>query len=271
MKYKPVTREQAIARLRQALDQPDTLSHEQAQAQIADLVEAEQRGEDVDSQPQFAALLRHLATCDACLEIYLGVSQDMARLSGEADLPPMGEYAPGFFTPRTAQRAAPRPATPTLETISRYFLTAPAREANRTAARTLSRQVLRTIDAQHPMVPTFVLDTLLDRAAQGQIMVPGTRAAFGFGDFEMLIQVIAPLAVQLIARALWERSVESVAELAGQSQTPLPQATEQEVGNLLQKAGMKASPQQIATLTATLNRTLAEVLLSKQQGAAGGS
>ena len=53
----------AQARLAQALLAQDNLSHEEAEALMPALIDAEFAGEDVDQQPRFVPLLRHLDQC----------------------------------------------------------------------------------------------------------------------------------------------------------------------------------------------------------------
>jgi hypothetical protein len=66
------------ARLHAALGQPDTLSCAEAEAAIALLVEAEAMGQDVDDDPVFVPILRHLDRCADCLALYEAVSEDYA-------------------------------------------------------------------------------------------------------------------------------------------------------------------------------------------------
>ena len=72
-------------RLLKALEQQPDLTCEEAQAQLSELVEAELAGVNVDLLPRFAALLRHLDTCEAdCLGLYADLSEKMAELAGLA-------------------------------------------------------------------------------------------------------------------------------------------------------------------------------------------
>lgn len=97
---KSVTEQQGAERLLQALNEPDELSCAEARELIPALVEAEQAGEDVDANPQFAALLRHLDHCPECPELYAQLAEDLEALTGaDAVLPPVPLTAPDFFTP----------------------------------------------------------------------------------------------------------------------------------------------------------------------------
>lgn len=64
------------ARLLDAMRQPDTLSHAEAENLIALLVEAEAMGEDVDDDPTFASLFRHLDHCGDCLALYEQLAEE---------------------------------------------------------------------------------------------------------------------------------------------------------------------------------------------------
>lgn len=100
MADKPMTGQQAAARLLRALDVADNLSHEEAQAQISALVDAERAGQDVDADPAYAELLHHLDRCDGCMEIYAGLAEDIATLVGEEELlPSLSLTPPSFFAP----------------------------------------------------------------------------------------------------------------------------------------------------------------------------
>lgn len=90
--------EAAAARLAQALSAQDDLSHEQAERLIPGLVAAERAGEDVDGDPAFAALLRHLDRCADCLSRYEQLADDLAAVMGEGEpLPQVTPPSPGFF------------------------------------------------------------------------------------------------------------------------------------------------------------------------------
>ncbi len=101
MTRKPINEQEAIERLNRALETPaDDLTHEQAEALLPALIEAERAGEDVDSSPRFAALLSHLEQCDDCLDLYEQMAEDMEALVGEAEtLPTVALEPPTFFAP----------------------------------------------------------------------------------------------------------------------------------------------------------------------------
>lgn len=65
-------------RLSDALFQRDELSHADAEMLIAMLVEAESMGQDVDGDPTFTLLLRHLDHCADCLALYEETAEDNA-------------------------------------------------------------------------------------------------------------------------------------------------------------------------------------------------
>ncbi len=95
-----VSEQQVAARLIAAIDETDELNCEQAEAELAALVEAEQAGTDVDNNPEHAALLRHLDRCENCLELYAGLSKDLEAVAGETTaLPQTTLTAPSFFGP----------------------------------------------------------------------------------------------------------------------------------------------------------------------------
>jgi hypothetical protein len=100
------------ARLRQALAWSGEHDCAAAQRQIAMLLDAERAGQDVDAMPAFAALLRYLDHCAACLALYVALAEDLDALLALAGLPPqLPPPPPVFFTPvRQRQGMAPPPA-----------------------------------------------------------------------------------------------------------------------------------------------------------------
>ena len=90
----------ATARLAQALSRQDNLSHEEAEALIPALIDAEFAGEAVDQQPNFAPLLRHLDQCEQCLKLYEQLADDLSAIIGEAETLPAARAArPIHFSP----------------------------------------------------------------------------------------------------------------------------------------------------------------------------
>lgn len=87
----------AAARLARALSAQDDLSHEQAEALIPSLIDAELAGEAVDASPAFAALLRHLDQCERCLTLYEQIAEDADAVLGEAGTLPSHASAPPVF------------------------------------------------------------------------------------------------------------------------------------------------------------------------------
>lgn len=100
MTIKTATAAQAAARLLQAIDAPDDLSCDEAQALLPAFVEDERAGVDVDAAPEYAALLQHLDRCAECMELYSTLAEDLEALASEEEpqpLPPL--TPPSFFSP----------------------------------------------------------------------------------------------------------------------------------------------------------------------------
>lgn len=118
MMNRKATQEAAI-RLRDALLASDSLSCADAEEVLPALVEAEQAGEDVDAQPRFAAVLRHLEQCPTCLDVYEQMSEDVAALIGEAEVLPPDEraVAGGFMVARQSERLVLR----VLRGVAQFF------------------------------------------------------------------------------------------------------------------------------------------------------
>lgn len=90
---------EAAARLARALSAQDDLSHEQAEALIPSLIDAEGAGEGVESSPTFAALLRHLDHCERCLTLYEQLAEDANAVLGDVEvLPSLTPAPPVFFS-----------------------------------------------------------------------------------------------------------------------------------------------------------------------------
>ncbi|NJL33909.1 MAG: hypothetical protein HC893_08680 [Chloroflexaceae bacterium] len=78
---------QLAKRLLRALRAADTLTPAQVRLLIPLLVEAEQAGEDVDSNPAFAALLRHLDANPESMALYVQLSEDLTWLLNDDTRP----------------------------------------------------------------------------------------------------------------------------------------------------------------------------------------
>lgn len=101
---------QQAERLLQALQATDDLTSAHVRDLLPAFVAAEQAGEDVDRDPAYAALLRHLDRCEDCMALYTDLAEDLEALAdeeqqlGQAPLTP-----PSFFTPaRQANNAVVR-------------------------------------------------------------------------------------------------------------------------------------------------------------------
>jgi hypothetical protein len=263
---KPANDQQAAARLLQAFDKQPEMNCEDIQGLIPGLIEAESAGNDVHANPEFAALLKHLDECSTCSELYESVVGDLDATLGEADvLPEVGPYPGTFFTPRPLDTPAkPKSGKPTLDQISQYFLTDPTREENRAAVREIARQVLRKVDPEYPPASTLMINRLLDKAAQGQPVGAGTRAPFSLANFDLLIQIVVPLAVNLLSEALWTSGTSTVQALKA-GQAALSSVTEAQVQDLLHKAQVKANNQDITRLTKEVNDAFQTLLRENDQ------
>jgi predicted anti-sigma-YlaC factor YlaD len=101
------------ARLRQALAWSGEHDCAAAQRQIAVLLDAERAGQDVDAMPAFAALLRHLDRCAACLALYAALAEDLDALLDLASSPPqLPPSPPAFFTPVRQRQTPDSPPAP---------------------------------------------------------------------------------------------------------------------------------------------------------------
>lgn len=98
MSKQHISTAEAAARLAEALSAQDDLSHDQAEALLPALIDAEQAGEDVAGNAAFTAVLRHLDHCERCLNLYEQLADDRAAVVGEADLlPTIAPALPVFF------------------------------------------------------------------------------------------------------------------------------------------------------------------------------
>jgi hypothetical protein len=97
MSNQHISAAEAAARLAQALSAQDDLSHDQAEALIPSLIDAERAGDAVEGNTAFAALLRHLDHCERCLNLYEQLAEDVEAVVGEADLLPTIAPAPPVF------------------------------------------------------------------------------------------------------------------------------------------------------------------------------
>ncbi|NCC33320.1 MAG: hypothetical protein EOM24_15080 [Chloroflexia bacterium] len=98
----PNSPEEAAARLARALYTKDELTPEAAAALLPEFILAERSGEDVDNNPAYAALLRHLDHNEASLRLYEQLSEDMDLLLDPAEtLPTITGVPPSFFSSPT--------------------------------------------------------------------------------------------------------------------------------------------------------------------------
>ena len=248
---------QEAQQLLQALERSSGLSHDQAQELLPAFVEAERAGEDVDSLPEYAELLRHLDTCGTCMEFYLSLAEDLETLV-ETDAPiPMSPIPSGLFTPKPV--AEPLPKAKRAELFARDQL------ANRAAVHEITWNTLAQVAPKQPKASLAKLDLLLDKAAQGQ-MSSGSQGqpAFALGDWKLIVQVVVPLVVDYLAHTLWKWRVDTINGLA---QTGvIPELSETRVHDLLRQAGFRLDPAQIQNLTSAINQAV-RAFLEKEAGA----
>jgi hypothetical protein len=100
MTHKTATAAQAATRLLQALDTPDELNCDEAQALLPPFVENERADVDVDAAAEYAPLLRHLDHCASCIELYTTLVEDLEALAGAGEMSPLPPLTPpSFFSP----------------------------------------------------------------------------------------------------------------------------------------------------------------------------
>lgn len=92
-------------RLLQTLAEDTALSCEQSEELLPALVQAEAAGEDVDSDPAYAALLHHLDTCPDSAAKYAALVADLATITAPA---PATSASPAMAPPRFFQPAPVR-------------------------------------------------------------------------------------------------------------------------------------------------------------------
>jgi hypothetical protein len=88
-----------VARLLDALQGDDPLTHAQVRALLPALIEAELAGDEIDARSDLAAAQRHLARCDECLGVYEQLLAELDAMAEDAALPPVRLTPPQFFTP----------------------------------------------------------------------------------------------------------------------------------------------------------------------------
>jgi hypothetical protein len=88
--------------LLKALSETSDLSCQQALELLPLLIEAEQAGQDTDAMPEFAALLRHLDTCEACMARYVQLADEADAVKALLEAPPAEPQlaAPALITVR---------------------------------------------------------------------------------------------------------------------------------------------------------------------------
>jgi hypothetical protein len=100
MDRKRVTTAEAAARLAAALSAHDDLRCDEAEPLIPALLEAERAGEDVTGNPAYTALTQHLDHCEACLNLYAQLAEDLEAVVGVLEvLPAVAPAPPTFFSP----------------------------------------------------------------------------------------------------------------------------------------------------------------------------
>lgn len=103
MTRKPLSESEASEVLQRGLEISHELTCEQAQALLPAFIAAERAGVDVDNEPAYAALLRHLDESPECADLYAAMADQLDALEGAAEqLPPVPTTLPRFFE-ETAQ------------------------------------------------------------------------------------------------------------------------------------------------------------------------
>lgn len=172
-------RDPQAARLLKALEQRSDLTCEQAQALLPALVEAELSGADADDLPQFAALLRHLDTCEAdCVALYADLSAKMSAVLEEREGIAAAEAPVSAARPLQKVREVGQVALSLLRDVANGF------RLELPLPRLASAGTLGTLDTER------VFDeTLTELDAQPQVMVVlGSSAA----QRDLLVTVQAP-------------------------------------------------------------------------------
>lgn len=186
---KPVTEQEALAKLYQALNTPDDLSHAEAHKLLPALIEAEQAGQDVDTDPRFAVLLRHLENCSECLDLYERLSEDVEALIGAAEvLPPPPQAAPDFFKTVLSNESF---VLRIFEGLKRMFTLDLARPSLASVSGVLSggqRETLLSYQITDlPGSPHVVV--ALERAAQGLKLLVAVRESKATRRWKVQLQV----------------------------------------------------------------------------------
>jgi hypothetical protein len=137
---------------------------------------------------------------------------------------------------------------------SYFFLEAATRDVNRTALRDISLDVIRAVDHDQEQISRVVVDPLIDRVAQGQIVTSGSDTAFALGGGELLLLVVIPLVVSMLTEMLKKSGAENIIQL---QRTQYPQAlifSQAKVAHMVTETGITANEQQIAALTNAINQ-----------------
>lgn len=133
-----------------------------------------------------------------------------------------------------------------------YFVRSADNSANRDTARAISLQVIADVLPDQVDASSFVVEPLIDRAAQGQVVRAGSDKAFALGGIDLLILVVVPIVINLLTEAFKAARVATIEELKGQLVSP-PVVSEIEVQRMLKLTSIKAGRTQIAAMTRAIN------------------
>src|SRR5690348_4818040 len=109
--------------------------------------------------------------------------------------------------------------------LNPYFAKYANNSANRDAARAITLQVIAKVVPDQAHSSAFVVEPLLDHAAQGQLVRAGSDQTFAMGGSDLLILVVVPIVVSLLTRTFERIGVASVQALPGH-QFSLPSVSE---------------------------------------------
>jgi hypothetical protein len=86
-------------------------------------------------------------------------------------------------------------------------------EENRETIRLLSRQIIEQIDPGEMPETLMVMEPLIDKAGAGEVVPVGKGSAFGFGELDLLAQIVIPTVVGILSNMLYNAGVQRIKDL----------------------------------------------------------
>lgn len=134
-----------------------------------------------------------------------------------------------------------------------YFNTSVDKKANRAFVEAICAEVIAAVRPKEVIATPYVVGSLLDRAARGEVVRAGSDADFGLGGGDLMLYVVVPLVTNLTSAAFKATGVAGTGGLF-ELPDPLPMATPEDVAQLARQSGVRMSRKEPMQMAAHINQ-----------------